>query len=77
FKMLQNAKIVEKDRYITSFKDTKFVIITEDEKIKSISYKDEFENEVKIIFSNQQQDIELKMGTFNPVYDPNFDIIRD
>lgn len=77
FKMLQNAKMVEKDRYITSFKDTEFVIKTEDEKIKSISYKDEFENEVKIIFSNQQQDIELKIGTFNPIYDPDFDVIRD
>jgi outer membrane lipoprotein carrier protein len=77
FKMLQNAKKLEKDKYETSFKNTKFVITTKDEKISSISYLDEFENKVKIVFQNQKPDIELKIGTFTPKFDPNFDIIRD
>ncbi len=77
FKMIQNAKMIEKDKYITSFKDVKFTITSENEKIKSISYLDEFENKVKIIFDNQQQDPELQLGVFSPQYDLNYDVIRD
>jgi len=77
FSMMQNAKKVKKNIYKANYKESAFTIITENNLIKSISYKDEFENDVKISFKNQKQNIKIKDEVFMAKYPLEFDIIRD
>jgi outer membrane lipoprotein carrier protein len=75
--MLRNAKKIEKNRYEAYYKESKFVITTKDEVIETISYIDEFENKVKIVFKNQKQNVKIDMKIFTPKYPLEFDVIRD
>ncbi len=77
FNMIRNAKEIEKNRYEANYKESKFIITTKDELIESISYIDEFENSVKIIFKNQKQNEEIDLELFIPNYSLDFDVIRD
>ena len=77
FKMIQNAKELQHNIYITKFKNTDFTIITKNKLIESISYIDEFENNVKILFKNQKQNEKIDESIFIPNIPLEFDIIRD
>jgi outer membrane lipoprotein carrier protein len=77
FNMIQNAKEIQKDKYEAKYKDAKFTITTKDKLIETISYMDEFENKVKIVFENQKQNEEINIDLFIPNYPLEFDIIRD
>jgi len=77
FKMIQNAKKIKKDTYETLYKDTKFTITTKNGLIRSISYIDEFENDVKIEFLKQKQNEEVDSKVFTPKFPLEYDIIRD
>ena len=77
FKMIKNAKEIQKDKYITTYKDVKFTIIAKDSVINSISYKDEFDNDVMIIFKNQKQNKKINQEIFYPKIPIEYDIVRD
>ena len=77
FKMIENAKKSKDNIYITKFKNTSFTIFTKDNLIESISYIDEFENNVKILFENQKQNEKIDENIFIPNIPLEFDIIRD
>ena len=75
--MIQNAKEIEKNRYEANYKESKFTITTNNKLIESISYIDEFENNVKIVFKNQKQNEKISRELFTPRYSLEFDVIRD
>lgn len=77
FSMVRNAKKIEDNKYIANYKESKFTITTKNELIESISYIDEFENRVKIVFENQKQNKKIDLKLFVPDYPLEFDIIRD
>jgi len=77
FKMISNAKKIEENKYLTHYKDSKFTIIKNGSLIESISYLDEFENRIKIVFKNQKQNQAINKAVFTPLFPLNFDIIRD
>jgi len=77
FKMMQNAKKLDKNTYVTTFENSKYIIKIKKSKIKSISYKDEFENSVKIIFKNQIQNVAISQKIYLPNIPKGYDIIRD
>ncbi len=77
FKMIKNAKKVENNLYLAYYKESKFTITTKNNLIETISYIDEFENSVKIIFSKQIHNKEYKNSIFIPNIPLEFDIIRD
>jgi len=77
FNMIKNAKELKKDVYEASFENKIFTITTKEEIIDSISYIDEFENRVKILFLNQIQNKEINKEIFIPKYPLDFDVIRD
>lgn len=77
FNMIKNAKEIKKDTYEAQFKESKFIITTKNELIESISYIDEFENKVKIVFKNQKENEVIEKELFIPKYPLEFDIIRD
>ncbi len=75
--MIQNAKEIKKDVFEANYKESKFTITTKNEVIETISYIDEFENKVKIVFKNQKQNEKIDMKIFTPKYPLEFDVIRD
>ncbi len=77
FKLIKNAKKIEKNRYLAIYKDIKFSIMIKDSLINSISYKDEFDNDVKIVFTKQKQNIEVDKNIFYPRMPMDYDIVRD
>jgi outer membrane lipoprotein carrier protein len=77
FMMIKNARKIDNNKYIANYKKTKFIISTNKSLISSISYKDEFENNIKIIFKNQQQNIDIEDEVFKAKYPLDFDIIID
>ncbi len=77
FKLVQNAKLIQKNNYIAEYKGTIFKIITKNNTIKSILYLDEFENSVEIIFSKQIENKLINIELFQANYPLEFDIIFD
>ena len=77
FNMIKAAKKTSDNQYTTLYGDTIFTIRTDNKKILSISYIDEFENNVKIIFKNQTNNLPIKKVTFFPNLPAEYDIIRD
>jgi len=77
FNMLKNTKKISYNTYEANYKNSKFIIIENKNSIESISYVDEFENNVKITFTNQISNKEIENKVFMPKYSLEFDIIRD
>lgn len=77
FNMIKNAKKIKENVYIANYKESKFTIITKNNLIESISYVDEFENNVKIMFKNQKQNEEINPEMFIPDIPQDFDIINN
>lgn len=77
FQIIQNTKKIAEGKYEGFYKETKFFISTENNLIKSIFYKDSFENGVKIIFTNQEQNKRINEEVFVAKYPLEFDVIRD
>ncbi|EQB34446.1 hypothetical protein M947_10590 [Sulfurimonas hongkongensis] len=77
FNMIKNAKEIKKGTYEANFENKIFTITTSEEIIESISYIDEFENRVKIVFESQVQNKDINQEIFIPKYPLDFDIIRD
>jgi len=77
FNMVKNAKEIKKGIYEAGFEGKIFTINTKENIIESISYIDEFENRVKILFFNQVQNKEINKDIFIPKYPLGFDVIRD
>jgi len=77
FNMIKNAKQIDKDTYLATYQNSQFTIKTKSLLIDSISYIDEFENKVTILFSNQKQNEKIIDESFVPNIPLEYDIIRD
>jgi outer membrane lipoprotein-sorting protein len=75
--MLKDAKKLNKNKYTTNFKDTIFVIEVSNDKIKTISYLDQFDNKIKITFTQIQQNKNIDSSTFRAVFPLDYDIIQN
>jgi len=76
FRLLKSAKKVGVNTYVTFIKGTKYLITIEKNLVSSISYKDELDNSVKILFTNQKQNIKLSKAMFIPIIPDDYDVIR-
>lgn len=77
FKILSKAKKKDASNYEAYYQETQFTIKMREEFIESISYKDEFENRIIIVFKNQKQNESVAKNLFTPLYPSHFDIIKD
>ena len=76
FKMMKKAKKVTKNIYKATLNESKYTIMIEKSMIKSISYLDEFENKVNIIFDNQTKNRVISEDIFRANIPVEYDIIR-
>ena len=77
FMMIQNAIQINPTTYRANYKKANFTIKIEEKLIKSIAYKDEFENDVLISFKNQEQNIKIDGNVFIATFPEDFDVVRD
>ncbi len=77
FNMMKNAQQIDTEKYKAVYKDSEFIITTKNNIIETISYIDEFENNVKITFTNQKQNEVIDLEVFTPKIPIDFDVIRD
>lgn len=77
FNMMQKAKKVTDNLYVATLNESKYTIKLENSLIKSISYLDEFENEVNIIFHNQTKNRVISENIFRAKIPLEYDIVRD
>lgn len=77
FQMIKTAKKLQENAYVTMYNNTKYTIEVNDRLIKSIIYLDQFENNVKIEFSDQKQNHKIDKSRFTPKYSTDFDLIND
>ena len=75
--MIKKAKKVTNNTYIATLNESKYTITIEKSIIKSISYLDEFENKVDIIFNNQTRNRVISEDVFRAKIPVEYDIIRD
>lgn len=74
--LIQEAKEVSKNTYVTSFMDTHYLIIASSKGIEKVSYKDKLDNSVEILFSNQSTNIFLDDVLFQADIPSGYDVIR-
>ena len=77
FQIMQHAKQTASGKYEAVFKNTLYTIEISEEKLTSISYKDEFENDIKISFSKQKQNAKIDLTLFEPSIPLDFDVISE
>lgn len=77
FNMIKKAKKEADNIYVATLNESKYIIKLEKSMIKSISYLDEFENKVNIIFSNQSNNKIFSKDIFRAKIPIEYDIIQD
>lgn len=75
FKMIAHAKEISKDSYVAIINETKYLIKVKKKLINSISYRDEFDNSIHILFTNQVQNEPISKEIFTPLIPKDYDII--
>ena len=75
-RLLKEAKKINENKYQTKLYNTLYTIMIKDNKINSISYKDELENKILISFDKAKQNIDLNDDIFNFLAPEFYDIIK-
>jgi outer membrane lipoprotein carrier protein len=76
FTMLKDAKKIKKDTYTTQINNVKYTIKTKNDTIiTSISYTDELDYKINIIFTNQELNKKIDVKLFHPQIPSGYDII--
>ncbi len=74
--LLKKAKKVSKDTYITTFNNTNYKITLKNKLIEKITYKDELQNRVTILFLNQKINKPISKERFVYKIPQEYDILN-
>ncbi|AXP08538.1 LolA-like outer membrane lipoprotein chaperone [Campylobacter hepaticus] len=74
--IFKKAKVINKDKLIAKYENIDYTIKLHQDQIQSISYQDEFENNVVIVLSHQLKNPRIKAEIFQAHIPKNYDIIR-
>jgi outer membrane lipoprotein carrier protein len=77
FNILDGAKKLDNETYEKVIGDRTYKLKVKKENIQSLSYNDNFDNKVSIIFTNQKPNLALKSKAFHPIISEDFDIIKE
>ncbi len=75
--LMQEAKEISPQKYVTKFMETTYTIYTKKETIQKITYRDKLDNLVEILFSNQVIDAVLDDSFFKAEIPMGYDIVRE
>jgi len=74
--LLKKAERISKNTYITAFNNTNYKITLNGDKIEKITYKDELQNKVTILFSHQKSNEPIKNDKFVYKIPGDYDILN-
>lgn len=74
--IIQKAKRLDDNRYSAVIKGQSYIIGFKNDLLSSISYSDEFDHQVSILFSNPVQNKPIEPGRFKPVIPADYDVIK-
>ena len=77
FEIIHNAKKINKNKYLAKFKNKEYIIKIKNSNIESISYKDELDNNIKIIFQNQEENKKISKEKYIPHIPDEYDIVTE
>ncbi len=77
FKILEHAKKLDAETYLATHGSQQFLVKIKDDIPMAISYKDAFENRIRILFSKQKINRNLDALLFEPRIPAGFDILRE
>ncbi len=77
FSLLKNAQEIDRNHYVTTYKEDRYHIYLKNGVIVKVTYTDHFGNRGIIEFLNPQQNTSLNLGVFSYQIDPNFDVIYE
>jgi len=77
FSLMKNAKKIDTQHYIAYFRDKKYFITIDKERLISISYKDAFDNSIKIDFTHEKIDKKIEKKSFLPNIPEDYDLIKE
>lgn len=77
FTILSKAQKIDNSHYKAHYKDIEFILQEENGVIKALSYTDQLENKVSIIFSSQKQNSTIDDDIFIAKVPTDFDIIKE
>ncbi len=75
--ILAAAKHLDKNNYRAYYSGKEYQISVKDDKIKTISYTDAFDNRVRIVFDKQQINQQIEDSRFKAAFPQDFDIISE
>jgi len=77
FKILAKAQKLDDETYLATHKSQQFLIKIKDDVPMAISYKDAFENRIRILFSHQKLNRAIPDETFTPVIPEEYDVLSE
>jgi len=77
FSLMKNATKIDKQHYIANFREKKYLLTMDKDRLISISYKDEFDNSINIEFTNEKIDKKIEKKSFIPKIPKDYDLIRE
>jgi len=77
FTLIKKAKKVDKNTLVATFQNTTYTIKLNKDVIETISYVDEFENNVKIDFRNESENKKIPLTAFEPKIPEDYDLIKE
>jgi len=75
--LLQDAKEVSPNKYITKYQETTYTIFSNKEGIEKVVYRDKLDNAVEILFSNQSTNHFLDDELFRAEIPKGYDVVRE
>ncbi len=74
--IFKRAKKINDNKLEAKYEGINYQIYLEKDEVKSISYKDEFENSVLITLFNQRKNTKIDENIFTPNFPKNYDLVR-
>lgn len=74
--IFKNAKKINDNEFLAEYENVKYKIQAQNEEIKSISYKDDFDNVVLLNFFNQKKNSTINEEILTPKVPKNYDLLR-
>ena len=77
FSLIKHSKKIDKNHYNAHFKEKEYFITMNGDILVSISYKDDFDNNVTIDFKDAVVNKKIKKKAFTPFIPDDYDLIKE
>ncbi len=75
-KILANSKEISKEHYLARYGEKEYHIYLDDKRLKSLHYRDDFDNKTVINFTNVIQNSDINDSFFEVVIPKDYDLIN-